>query len=351
MPSTTTLFIVDLVATLAPFLLVVLSLNLEYGYGGIPNFGKALSVAAGAFVVGYLPGRLAAHILGIGQGLDYLKNNIAIVTGINKVLQENALLSVLILALTLIVAMAVGAAMGFLVSYVVLRRRLDFAYLAMVLLAAAEVFVIIGYNYEEIAYGSRGVSVPDPFAWAGMNRFPAITLFMVIVAMAVLAYLHFLTNSPFGRVLKAIRDNEYAASASGKDVVGIRLKTMTLSSAIAALAGALYSFYTLSVIATAYDRVTWTFWPFLMVILGGAANNAGVLLGTFVCLTGRKLIIFYKEVLAPFVPFDVVWLDWLLLGSFLLLILLYRPQGLIPEKPVKTIDLTKSALKKRGEKA
>lgn len=351
MLPTEMLFIVDLIATLAPYLLITLSLNLEYGYGGIPNFGKALSVAAGAFVVGYLPGRLAARLLGIGQGLDYLKNNIAIVTEITKVLQANILLSLLILALTLVVAIIVGAAMGFLASYVVIRKRLDFAYLAMTLLAGAEVLVIIGYNYEEIAYGSRGVSVPDPFAWTGVNRFPAITLFMLIVAIAVFVYLHFLTTSPLGRLLRAIRDNEDAALALGKDIVKIRLKTMALSSGIAALAGALYSFYTVSVIATAYDRVSWTFWPLLMVILGGAANNTGVFLGTFTFLTVRKIITFYKETLAPFVPFDVVWLDPLLLGTFLLIILLYRPHGLIPEKPVKTISVTEPALKNMERKS
>jgi len=340
---TEALFVVDLMATLAPYLLVTLSLNLEYGYGGIPNFGKALSVATGAFVVGYLPGRLAAHLLGIGQGLDYIKYNTAIVTEITKVLQANILLSMLLLTLTLVVAVIAGMSIGSLVSYIVTRRRMSFAYLAMVLLAAAEVLVIIGHNYEEIAGGSLGVSVPDPFAWMGGYRFLAVTLFMLIVVIAVYVYVHFLTNSPLGRLLKAVRDNEDAALALGKDVEMIRLKIMTVSSGIAALAGALYSFYTVSVIATAYHRISWTFWPLLMVILGGAANNFGVLLGTFVFLTVRKLIIFYKEMLAQIVPFDVVWLDMLLLGLALIVILLYRPHGLIPEKPVKTISVAGSA--------
>jgi branched-chain amino acid transport system permease protein len=93
-------------------------------------------------------------------------------------------------------------------------------------------------------------------------------------------------------------------------------------------------------------------WPLLMVILGGAANNAGVFLGTFTFLTVRKIIAFCKETLAPFVPFDVVWLDPLLLDTFLLLIiLLYRPYGLIPEKPVKTIGVTESALKNMERKS
>jgi branched-chain amino acid transport system permease protein len=88
-----------------------------------------------------------------------------------------------------------------------------------------------------------------------------------------------------------------------------------------------------------------------MVILGEAANNTGVFLGTSTFLTVRKIITFYKETLAPFVPFDVVWLDPLLLGTFLLIILLYRPHGLISEKPVKTISVTEPALKNMERKS
>lgn len=71
--------------------------------------------------------------------------------------------------------------------------------------------------------------------------------------------------------------------------------------------------------------------------LGGAANNLGVIVGTFVFVTVRKLIVFYKDIFAPFLPFDVVWLDLILLGLALIIILIYKPGGIIPEKPIDTI--------------
>ncbi|MEM2430252.1 MAG: branched-chain amino acid ABC transporter permease, partial [Nitrososphaerales archaeon] len=236
-----------------------------------------------------------------------------------------------------------GAILGFLASYPAIRLREE--YLAMTFLAVGEVMLIIGYNYPELVGGTLGVSVPDPFVWAGKYRFLLITIFMLFIALLVFIYLQLLTKSPLGRLLRAIRDNENAALAFGKDVIKIRMKVIILSSAIAALGGALYAFYTSNVIATAYQRVSWTFWPWVMVILGGAANNLGGVLGTFIFVAVRKFIIFYKEIFGIYVPFDVVWLDMLLLGIALILILLYKSEGLIPEKPIKTIEIHRNQSK------
>ncbi|MEM1538641.1 MAG: branched-chain amino acid ABC transporter permease [Candidatus Nezhaarchaeales archaeon] len=341
------LFLVDLMSTFAPYLLVTLSLNLEYGYTGVPDFGKTLAVAGGAFLVGYLPGRLLMQLLGVGLGLSYVEHNAEIVTKINEFLRVNVPLSMAVLALTLALAMVVGAALGFLVSHPAIRLR-EIS-LAMVFLAAGEALVVIGHNYPELAGGTLGIGVPDVFAWAGEYRFPMVTAFMIAVVVAVFIYLYLLTKSPLGRLLRAVRDDENAALALGKDVTKVRIKVITLASAITALGGALYAIYTGSVIAAAYQKVSWTFWPWVMVILGGTANNVGVVLGTFVFVTVRKLIIFYKDAFAPYVPFDVVWLDMLLLGVALILILLYRPEGLIPEKPIKTVAVRRvtAALKLR----
>ncbi|RLF99527.1 MAG: hypothetical protein DRN47_03415 [Candidatus Wolframiiraptor sp.] len=75
-----------------------------------------------------------------------------------------------------------------------------------------------------------------------------------------------------------------------------------------------------------------------MVIIGGAANNFGVLLGSALFVTLRKVITFYKDVFKPFLPFDVVWLEYLLLGIILIIVLIYRPEGIIPEKPSRTLS-------------
>jgi branched-chain amino acid transport system permease protein len=74
-----------------------------------------------------------------------------------------------------------------------------------------------------------------------------------------------------------------------------------------------------------------------MVIVGGAGNNLGALVGAGIFVTVRRLITFYKSYFETFLPFDVVWLEYMLLGLALLIVLLYRPEGLIPEKPTKTL--------------
>ena len=162
---------------------------------------------------------------------------------------------------------------------------------------------------------------------------------MLVVAIALFLFLERLVRTPLGRMLRAIRDNEEVAEALGKDVARIRMKTIMLSSTIAAVGGALYAFHSSNVHALTYHRVAWTFWPWVMVILGGAANNVGVAIGTFVFVAIRKFIYYYKEALAPFIPFQVVWLDPLLLGLALILVQMFRPEGILPEKPTTTISL------------
>jgi len=329
-------FITDLVALYAVYLIVSLSLNLEYGYAGIPNFGKMLAVAGGAFVAGALPGRLAADFLRIPVE-DYVRDNVIIVTQVNVALRTNASLALSILLATLIVAAGVGAALGFIASYPARRLRED--YLAITLLAMAEGIRVIGYNYPPLVGGTLGVQVADTLAWVTPElRYSAATLLLLAVAIIVLVYMHLTVNSPLGRALRAIRDSEIAAATLGKDIVRTRMQVLVVGSALGALGGALYGLYAGGVIATAYDRVTWTFWPWVMVVLGGAANNLGVSLGTLIFVTFRKLITFYKGALGPYLPFDPVWLDLILLGIVLTLILMYRPQGLLPAKPIFTIS-------------
>jgi branched-chain amino acid transport system permease protein len=353
------IFLVNLLAFLAIYLIVNLSLELEYGKTGIPNFGKVLSVAAGAFVAGSVPGRLLGQLFNVYGGVagitdpvvaecirglspqkpsilnqtEYIEDNVVIVTCVNKVLAANPVLSFGTLVLTLLLAAAVGAALGLVASYPALRLKED--YLAMTLLAFGEFLTAIGYYTRDIVGGTLGVSVVDPFGWVGGEfRYLTATLIIAVVAGFVVLYVRLVSRSPLGRALRAMRDQEVAAEVLGKDTVALRRNVLMVSSAIAAIGGSLWAFYAGGVIATAYDRATWTFLPWVMVILGGAGNEVGVLLGTAVYVTARMLIDQYKGLLEPVLPFSVIWLDRLLMGIVLILILIARPQGILPEKPV-----------------
>jgi len=339
-------FLRDLVIFFAIYLIVALSLNLEYGYGGVPNFGKVLAVAGGAFTVSFFPGRIAAWLFNIHtaeyNGLaDYasVSYHTPIVDDINKMLAKDPTASIAIFFTTLVIAALVGAALGLIASYPAIRLRED--YLAIMLLAMGEAILVIGYNYTPIARGNLGAFVPDPFRWAGGERYMIVLLFIVLVCLLVLFYLERSLRTPLGRMLRAIRDNEAVAESLGKDVTRIRMKTIIIASMIGSIAGALDAFKTGGVISTSYSRTSWTFWPWVMVVIGGAANNTGVILGAFSFTFIRRFIDYFKADLAPFIPFEPYWLELLALGIMLIIIQMYRPQGILPERPTSTLSKKK----------
>jgi len=330
-------FLIDLLALLGIFAIISLSLNIEFGYTGIPNFGKLLAVAGGAFFVGAVPGRILAYVYNALDNLDYIRDTNLVMTNINRILSADVLSSITLLILSLLGAAFIGAILGFIASYPAIRLRED--YLAITLLAMAEILVMIGRNYEDLIGGTKGVAIPDPFRWVGGEwRFVAATCTILVVLLLILFYVESISRSPLGRTLRAIRDDEISAEVFGKDVVKIRMKVLMVGSSIAAVGGALSAFLSGSVVAAGFTRVTHTFWPWVMVIIGGAANNFGVLLGSALFVTLRKVITFYKDVFKPFLPFDVVWLEYLLLGIILIIVLIYRPEGIIPEKPSRTLS-------------
>jgi branched-chain amino acid transport system permease protein len=136
-----------------------------------------------------------------------------------------------------------------------------------------------------------------------------------------------------------VRDNEVAAQAVGKNDVAIRRNVMVIASTISGMAGALLTFYVSTVGPDTWSRVTWTFYPWLIVIIGGAANNSGVALGAFVFALLNKGIDQVKFKLA-FLPVDVNWIEYLAFGSILIAFLFLRPGGILPEKPSRTLNDT-----------
>jgi len=335
------LLLLNLTFYISIYIIVVLSLNLEAGYMGLPNFGKMMGVITGAIVAAYCTGRLAVRLHNAISPSDpilyrdYIGENVAIVSRLNEWLASSPAISVMLLLCILALSAGAGAAIGYLASYPAIRLRED--YLGMTLLTIAEALRVISYNYRPIGGGTLGVQLPDLFGWAGPHRFSVAVITAAIVSAAVFFAYNSMLNTPFGRLLKALRDDEEAASSLGKDVVAYRKRVIVLGTSTAALAGALYSLYTAGFIATAYDRFSWTFWPWVMMMLGGPGNNFGVLIGVFAFVTARVLIFTYKTALEGVVPFNVVWLDYLLLSVSIIAILMLRPRGILPEKPVRTL--------------
>lgn len=325
------------------YLIVALSLNLEYGYAGIPNFGRAMAVLIGATTVGYVVNQILMLLLGI-------EGNIVVASGIvksttNAMISQSPLMGIGILLLSCLLAFLIGAASG--VLFILPSARLKQEYLTVTLLAISEVlYIFLSYN-SSIIGGSYGVSIPDVLAWVPEEqRFLYFTLLSLGAALIIYLFVERVLTSPYGRLLKAMRENEDVVRAFGKDIFALRIKTAALGSGIASLAGVLYSFYSVNVTASTFFRVEWTFFPFLMVLLGGMGNNKGVVLGVLCFVLAKLSLTVYKfEIMSLLhLPFEAVWLQYILFGIVMLLILYYKPEGLIKEKPVMTPPL-KRALK------
>ena len=332
------------------FLILSLTVNLEFGYAGIPNFGKVLFVAMGAYFSASLSYRLMVYLLGLKGDIFGLQATF--ISTIDGRLVLNPPLAVALAVFMLVVGGVMGGLFGVLSSYPAIRLRED--YLGMLLLAAGEFFNYFSQAYFPFLGGALGMTAPDPVYYLGtLVGQPDLTVLALLAAFAVLVYLYAerVGRSPLGRTLRALRDNEVATEAIGKNNVALRRNVLFVSSVFAGMAGVLWLFYQPYVepgtIGT-FTRQTFTFIPFVIVILGGAANNRGVLLGTFVYLFilnafTQGTVYIVGQGIHPFGVIDPTRVEGVLIGVLLVVILLRRPQGLIPEKP--TLTMAKAKLK------
>jgi len=331
-------FLVDLGTTYALYLAVSLTLNLEAGFAGVPNFGKVMFVAGGAAIAGSVIGRLSVIVLGINVHGDYNAVVPQLIPQIDPLLASNFVLSMALLLLGIVLAAGMGGVMGYFASYPAIHLRED--YLGMLLLAAAQLFQIFLGGWTPFINGTQGIEVPDLFHWADVGvgvRDAVILVFLAAFAFLVYVYVERVARSPLGRTLRAVRDNEVAARALGKNDVVIRRNVIIVASAISGMAGALLTFYAGAVGAETWTRITWTFWIWVMVIMGGAANNGGVALGAFFFTLLFKVVDQVKFYFSGYIPFDVNWLEYMSFAALLILILAFRPGGILPEKSSLTL--------------
>ena len=333
-------FAVNLGTAYMLFLAVSLTLNLEAGYTGVPNFGKVMFLAGGAAVSASVCGRLAVFILGINVHGDYNGYIVTVINQVNASLSQNPVLCVELILLGTLLAAGVGAIMGFLASYPAIRLRED--YLGMLLLASAQFFQIFLGAYAPLIGGTQGISVPNFFGWAGSGigvRDVAVLGFLTVFAISVFVFVERVARSPLGRTLRAVRDNELASRTLGKNDVAIRRNVIVIAAAISAMAGALLTFQVASVGPGTWDRVTWTFWIWVMVIIGGSGNNRGVALGALSFAFLFDMIDQVQFAFQPYLPdfVDVNFLRYILFAALLILILAFRPGGILPEKSSPTL--------------
>lgn len=310
------------------FLIITLPYNLAYGYSGLPDFGRALSAGMGGFLTGVIAPRLAMYLLGISG--EWPRQSFKIISKVNKVLQGKPALSLGILGLLLLIGLIAGGLMGILGSFALKRGLSGFRF--AITLLSMQIIVRQVFYRSPLLHGTHGVPVPLVFAWAPIGG----TLFAIIIAGILVVieywYINTVIHSPLGRLLKAIREDEKSVRALGRSPNKVMMKTMGVTYALSAMAGVLLILNRGNVVGVDFKRVWWCFFPLAMLILGGKANNKGVIVGTLIFVFARRLLFTYNALLAPYLPFAPTYLNYLFVGVMLMILLVFRPQGLLPEE-------------------
>ena len=290
------LYVFDLIVFIGIFGIVSLSLNLEFGFAGLANFGKVAFFLTGAYTYALLS----------DIGVPFY--------------------------LCFIIGAIISAIFGLLVSLPALRLRVD--YLAIAVLAFGEILRLIVKSEKGFAGGSWGMPVSPIFSTDSYLIYRLENIGLVFICLFIcFLVVQLLANSPYGRAMRAIREDEIAAEALGKDRARFKAQAFMLGSAMAGLAGGLYAQYLQHVSPELFmPMVTFTVW--IMVLLGGPANNWGVLLGaTLVEVLDRGINIAKDYIHLPVDPSD---LQYILFGALIIFILFYRPKGLLKESTVRT---------------
>ena len=195
--------------------------------------------------------------------------------------------------------------------------------------------LILGIVATLLIFVLYGAGVIGLYNYANFEK-AGLMLVSVVVLALVLWRLEVLARSPWGRVLKAIREDEEVARALGKNVFWYKLQSLMLGGAIAGIAGALYAWQQTSIYPSDFDpQVTFNAW--IVVVLGGAGNNFGTILGAVIFFAYDTVTRF---VLPGIVPLDQVRLSAfriVIIGLILMVLMIWRPQGVLGKKEELTL--------------
>jgi branched-chain amino acid transport system permease protein len=311
MDTGTILYLLSLATKAGLYAILTLGLNLQWGFAGLFNAGIAGFFAIGAYTTSILTTTPSDDHLG---GFD-----LPIPVG----LAGSVLLSALL---------------GYAVARICLRLKSD--YLAIATIGIAEILRLVLRNETWMTAGSRGIAaIPRPFEnleqpWGELCFLGVIAVIVLVLYLGIERAWH----SPWGRALRAIRENEEAAEAAGKDVVAFRAEVFTLGSAVMGLAGGLAAHYFKFIGPDATEPILTTFLAWVMLIAGGSGNNRGAILGAAVIW----IIWSGTELLTQQLPADwqtrSSYIRVFLIGLLLQLVLQRYSRGLLPERLPRSAD-------------
>ena len=299
---------VGFLATAGVFAILALALNMQWG-AGIMNFGVAAFVLVGAYVT-------AIVTLDAPEGLESYIGGWGLPTFVGW-----------------LAAGAAGAVLALLLAIPTIRLREDF--LAITTIGVAEILRSTTNSIEGLVNRSRGLTGIPRVAGDVLTGEDYRWLQLVIVLISVVVvYLlaHYAASSPWGRVLRAIRDNEDTARASGKNTVRFRMQAFVIGGILMAVAGAIWAHRQGAISPPTFSDVIFTFFVWAILIVGGSGNNRGALIGALVVSFfwfGTPLI---QERLPDWLGTRVFQIRQIMVGLLIISFLLWRPQGILPER-------------------
>jgi ABC-type branched-subunit amino acid transport system ATPase component/ABC-type branched-subunit amino acid transport system permease subunit len=293
-----------------------LALSQQFGVSGVTNFGLIIFQAVGAYVAAIL----ALPPDTANGGFQHY------IGGLN-----------LPFPVPWLGAAAAGAVLALPFTFLVGRRlRGDFA--AIGLLVTAVLANLLVTNFVPLFNGDAGVAiVPAPlqsnvFTTTSNSYQFGFAAGVIVLAGVVYWFLRRITESPYGRTLRAMRDNDRVADSLGKNLFSLRTGSLVLGGAIAGLSGGvLVSFISVwSPPAWSYAE---TIVLFAAVIIGGAGNHAGAVLGALLVPVGFEEITRFITSASPSLPPNLLpSLQWVAIGLLITVFLWFRPQGVLPER-------------------
>jgi ABC-type branched-subunit amino acid transport system permease subunit len=296
--------------------IVAYSLQLQYGFCGLLNFGQVSFMAVSGYTMAILVVKLGVNLWAASAA-----------------------------------ALAVSGLFGVLMGIPTLRLRAD--YFAIVTIAIGEIVDYLANNWTSLTGGATGsINLLGPqnaatydATWqnfasrvqdllehviGGASSATVASMVVVWVLLVLVGILvAFLVRSPWGRVLAAIRDDEDAASAIGKDVFRYKLQVLAVGGVVAGLAGVLYAFQAATISPADFDP-TITFYAWTILILGGATRVLAVPLASVVFGVLYAGVLFFT-----FPPFSLLsstqrsYLQLMIVGVVLIVLMRARPQGLL----------------------
>ena len=277
------------------YAIMALALNLQYGFTGLLNFGLVGFFAIGAY------GSALLSIAGVP------------------------------VVAAVIIAVLITTIVGALIA--IPTMNLSIHYWAIVTISIAELVRVVIQNEEWATGGTFGLGdIPQPLSAVIPSDWYSTFFFLLTLTLLLICYMicRALVSEPYGRVIKAIREDEEFAVSLGKNVRSFKLRTMAAGAAMTGLAGALYAHFNTYLHPTAFEPIV-TFIIWAAVIMGGKGNLKGGVLGAVV------IVLLYNSTrfISEFVDLSAATIAsgrLALIGLLITTIVVLAPDGLLPEK-------------------